>query len=135
MPAIAWRRTERFGIPEWFALVGLASFAAARWLPLLQSGFTCPLRGAIGLPCATCGMTRAFVALAHGDLSAAVAASPLGALLAAAAWGYAALDLARAALGLPWPELPQRAWRGAALAGMAAVALNWGWLLWRARGS
>jgi len=37
-----------------------------------------------GLPCATCGMTTAFAAAADGDLRAAFAAQPFGALLALA---------------------------------------------------
>ena len=47
-------------------------------------------------------MTHAFVALAHGDLAAALAASPLGALLAGGAWLYALADLARGS----WPAGP-----------------------------
>lgn len=34
-------------------------------------GLTCPLKLLTGVPCPGCGMTRAFVAIAHGDLSAA----------------------------------------------------------------
>jgi hypothetical protein len=126
---------ERFGIPEWFALLALTSFVAARFLPVLQVRLACPFRVVTGLPCATCGMTHAFVALARGDLAAAGSASPLGALLAGAAWSYAALDLSRVALRLPWPEIPARAWRAAVLAGMGAVAVNWAWMLWQARGA
>jgi hypothetical protein len=134
---VAVRRggTERFGIPEWFALLGLASFLAARFLPVLHTGLTCPFRAATGLPCATCGMTHAFVALARGEVGAAVAASPLGALLAAGAWSYAVLDLLRVARGRPWPSLSPEAWRAAVLAGLGATALNWAWMLWQARGA
>lgn len=131
---VAWRRTARFGVPELFALAGVASLVAARFLPLLEAGLGCPFRALTGLPCASCGMTHAFVALAHGRVVEAVAASPAGAALAGSAWLYAALDLARAALGLPWPMLPERAWRMMAAAGIGAVALNWAWMLWSARG-
>lgn len=130
---LAWKTIPRFGVPELFALAALASFLAARFLPLLGAGPECPFRSAIGLPCASCGMTHAFVALAHGDLAGAVAASPAGALLAAAAWLYAPLALGRAALGLPWPLLPERAWRALAASGLGALALNWAWLLLAAR--
>jgi hypothetical protein len=58
-------------------LVAVASAAA----PVLgafiyNTGFrvtwlVCPIRHFTGVPCPTCGMTRAFMALARGDLSAA----------------------------------------------------------------
>ena len=130
--AVAWRRTARFGHPEVFAGIAALSFLAARFLPALAVPWTCPLRAVAGLPCATCGMTHAFVALAHGEVAAAFAASPLGALLAAAAWLYAALDLLRAALGAPWPDPGERAWRWMAGGAVASVVLNWAWLLVRA---
>jgi hypothetical protein len=129
----AGRRTGKLGVPEAFALVGAASFLAARFLPLLALHSECPFRLVTGLPCATCGMTHAFVALAHGQPLAAWSASPLGALLAGGAWLYALLDLARVALGRPWRSLPQRAWRALAVAACSATALNWAWMLWRAR--
>src|SRR5512137_1544785 len=99
----ACRRAGRPGIPEAFALIGAASFLAARFLPLLEVHSECPFRLATGLPCATCGMTHAFVALARGDLAGA------------------------------WASLPQRAWRALAMATLSAAALNWAWMLWRAR--
>jgi hypothetical protein len=76
-------------------------------------------------------MTHAFVALAHGDLAGALHASPLGAALAAAAWGLALLDLARLALGRPVPAVPAGALRLATGAGVAALIVNWAWLLSR----
>ncbi|HSN14116.1 MAG TPA: DUF2752 domain-containing protein [Anaeromyxobacteraceae bacterium] len=126
---IAWRRAARFGVPEVFALIGLLSFAVARFLPVLAVPYTCPMKGAFGIPCATCGMTHAFVALARGDVAAALAASPLGALLAAAAWLYAALDLSRAALDLPFPFLDLRLQRALVAIATLALAANWAWLL------
>ena len=130
--ALAWRRTARLGHPEVFAGIGVLSFLAARFLPVLAVPWTCPLKAVAGLPCATCGMTHAFVALAHGQVAAAFAASPLGAVLAGGAWLYAALDLVRAALGAPWPDPGERAWRWMAGAAVASAVLNWAWLIARA---
>jgi len=128
---LAWRKRERPGVPELFALLGVASFLAARFLPVLALAPLCPFRAATGLPCASCGMTHAFVHLSRGEVGAALLASPLGAVLAASAWLGSSLDLARLALGLPRPALPEPVLRRAARAGLAAVALNWAWLLWR----
>lgn len=127
--ALAGRRP---GIPEAFAAIAALSFLVARFLPVLDLAMECPFRAATGLPCASCGMTHAFVALAHGDPGSAWSASPLGALLAGGAWAYAVLDLGRLAAGLPWPRIPQPAWRALAVAAVGAAALNWAWMLLRA---
>ncbi len=131
MVAVA-RRRGRPGIPEAFAAVAALSFLVARFLPVLSFHSECPFRALTGLPCASCGMTHAFVALARGEAGAAWSASPLGALLAGGAWLYAVLDLLRVAAGLPWPRLSERAWRAMAVGAVGAAALNWGWMLLRA---
>jgi hypothetical protein len=128
---ISSRKTSRFGHAEVFAAIALLSFLVARFLPVLALPFTCPLRGLAGIPCATCGMTHAFVHLAHGDVARALSASPLGALLAAGAWLYAVADLVRVAIGAPLPDPSPRALRAVAAVGVAAVLANWAWLLVR----
>lgn len=120
---------RRFGHLDVFAAIGALSFLVARFLPVLALPYTCPARGLLGIPCATCGMTHAFVALSHGDLAGALHASPLGAALAAGAWGFALLDLVLLALGRPFPRVPAGALRLATGAGAVALLLNWAWLL------
>jgi hypothetical protein len=122
---------RRLGHLDVFAAIAALSFLVARFLPVLALPYTCPARGLLGIPCATCGMTHAFVALGHGDLAGALQASPLGAALAAGAWGFALLDLLRLALGRPVPPIPTGAIRLAAGAGAVALLLNWAWLLAR----
>ena len=124
-------KRPRFGHADVFALVGLLSFLAARFLPVLALLVVCPMRALAGIPCATCGMTHAFVALAHGEVAAAFAASPAGALLAAGAWLYVAADLVRAAAGARLPVPSARAARLAAAAAVAVLVLNWAWLVAR----
>jgi hypothetical protein len=123
---------RRPGIPEAFAAIAALSFLVARFVPVLGIDYQCTFRVATGLPCASCGMTHAFVALARGDLASAWSASPLGALLAGGAWLYALVDAARLAAGLPWPRIPLGAWRGMAIAVTGAAALNWAWMVLRA---
>jgi hypothetical protein len=118
-----------FGHAEAFAAIFALSFLAARFLPVLALGYRCPLRALAGVPCATCGMTRAFVALARGDVAAALAASPAGALLAALGWAFALAALLRPALGFEWPAPGPRAARAAAVAAVLALLVNWAWLL------
>jgi hypothetical protein len=128
---MAARRTRAFGHPEVFAAIGALSFLVARFVPVLGLPFTCPLRGLAGIPCATCGMTHAFVHLAHGEVARAVQASPLGALLAAGAWAFAVLDLARWLAGAPLPIPGVRAARAAAAAGIVLLLANWAFLVVR----
>ena len=57
----------------------------ARHLPIL-----CPLRRLTGIPCGSCGLTRAATALSHGEFAAAstynLAAIPLALFLAVYWW-------------------------------------------------
>jgi hypothetical protein len=126
---MAQDRARRFGHPEVFATLAAASFLVARLVPVLALPWVCPAKGLLGIPCATCGMTHAFVALAHLDLAGALQASPLGALLAGGAWLFAALDLLRIVLGRPLPSLAPGAQRLAVAAGAVALVANWAWLL------
>ena len=58
-----------------FAGLGvIATRASERWLPLLP---VCLFHALAGLPCPTCGATRATVALARGDWVAALQWHPL----------------------------------------------------------
>lgn len=57
---------------------------------------TCLFLRITGYPCMFCGMTRAFILMAHGHIAAAWQMSPLGvplfcAMLAALGWGSACL--------------------------------------------
>jgi len=42
----------------------------------------CPMAGVLGIPCPGCGLTRATLALAHGDVQTALALHPLVFVLA-----------------------------------------------------
>jgi hypothetical protein len=122
---------RRLGHLDVFAAIGALSFLVARFVPVLGLPFVCPLRGLAGIPCATCGMTHAFVHLAHGEVARALHASPLGALLAAAVWLLAVLDVARLAVGAPPPVPGVRALRAATAAGIVLLLCNWAWLVVR----
>jgi Protein of unknown function (DUF2752) len=49
-------------------LIGSFLYKYGYRIPFLK----CPLQALIGIPCPTCGMTRSFVAIAQGNLDAAV---------------------------------------------------------------
>ena len=92
----------------------------------------CPLRSATGIPCLGCGLTRALYRLAQGDVTGALHANPLGALVFVGLLLWAFWTLLRAVF--PLPELPAtlggaraRALAPAALGGL--LALNYAWVL------
>ena len=122
-------RRRAFGHAEVFAAIFALSFVAARLWPLLDLHYVCLFKALTGLPCATCGMTRAFVRLAHGEPAAALAASPLGALMAAGAWLFAAADAVRLALGVPLPAPRPGTARAFAIGGGIALLANWAFLV------
>lgn len=111
--------------------VAAASTAALRplWLALAPVLPACPMRTFTGIPCPTCGTTRAAVALLHGDLATALHANPLAALagvgfvvggLVALAWAWARGPLPALPTRLPWSV------RAAVLALLVA---NWAWVI------
>lgn len=100
---------------------------SALWRPGELPGVVlCPFRAVTGIPCPGCGMTRAFCALGHGDLSGAFGYNALAPFVFAAAllvWAHALaavlkLDAARAAL-----ERLKPTQRAATV--MLAVTLAW----------
>ena len=82
------------------AVVPLA-FAAAALLSVAQAhaagsaGWACPLLAITGVVCPFCGLTHASIALAQGDVLAALGHHPLVFGLAAA-WVWTAVELVRA---------------------------------------
>lgn len=98
---------RRFGIGEVYLGIGLAAIAAARFFPFetLGGAFRCPLYGLTGVPCFTCGFTRAFVRTAHLHLSGAFEVSPLGMAVFLFVVAYCVYDLLRLAFDWPWPKL------------------------------
>jgi len=92
---------------------------------------TCPFKMLTGLPCPTCGVTRAVMAMTRFDLGAAFAFNPLAVVGAALGLAY----LAYASIVLAWrlPRFrPVLAPRDAALVRVGAIALlsaNWIYLV------
>lgn len=104
---------------------GLLALAAALLLDPrgVQDGVVvCPFRRVTGLECPACGLTRSWVHLAHGDLTASVAAHPFGVVLVVALLVLAWLVVRARRHGRRAPTLERLA-RGPAV---LAVAALWG---------
>ena len=102
--------------------------AAAPWSPALARGLPpCPFRALVGIPCLTCGTTRALLALARLDVGAALCWNPLAAAagILFVPGGLVALGAALTGRGVETPR-PAPALR-AALA--IARAANWVFLI------
>jgi len=93
----------------WAASAALALAAAPFAASIAHALPPCALHQWLGVPCATCGSTRAMLALTHGDVLRALAWNPLVTLaalvlvlgLAAPAWVALRAPLPR--LAGPWP--------------------------------
>jgi Protein of unknown function (DUF2752) len=115
----------------WLGVSLAAAVVGVAWLRLGLPRPACPLHAATGLPCPGCGTTRAIEALLAGEWSAALALNPLA---CAALAGVVLFDLYAGIVLLgrlprwrPRSPLPAPV-RGGVI---AAVALNWFWLMWR----
>lgn len=86
----------------------------------------CLFQTLTGLPCFSCGTTRAMASLAEGDFLASLSHNPLGVALAfgfpaVALWAFR--DLARKDAGLF--RFWQKHYRGICLVVVALLAVNW----------
>ena len=119
------------GVGFYWGAVAVAVCLLAPLAPQIAAALPgCHFEAVTGLPCPTCGATRAALALSRLDLAEAVAINPLAALAALAfvLGGYVA-----GVAALAGRSVRIRAPAGGALRLLAllAVAANWGWLLLR----
>ena len=84
----------------------------------------CPMAGVLGVPCPGCGLTRATLALLHGDLRSALHLHPL-VLLIAPIFMWAVASAAFGYVRGPRPGRNPRPW----LASRLATALAFGLLV------
>ena len=116
-------------------IVTVPVFLAARFYPFREHPvITCRFRQWTGYPCAGCGYTRAFQAIAHGRPADAASDCPAALLLFAGlalilAWNLTALALRRRIR--PGPRLMPgpRAFRWWIAAGIVLALANWIWRL------
>jgi hypothetical protein len=112
-------------------LVALAAVVAGRSYALWREQFVvlCPAWTIFGIPCPTCGATRAVVAVMSGDIGAGFGWNPLAALAALLAVVAVPATLLVLSGALQPPRMPTQ-WPPVTRAALvAALALNWVYLL------
>jgi hypothetical protein len=130
------RVPRRPGWPDWAlaAVVIWAALAAGASLLGALTGHEvvlCPLRRLTGIPCPTCGSTRAALSLLAGHVGAAWRCNPL---VFSAGLVAAAVVVVRVTLGRTLQVRLLRGERVAAWAlGAALVLANWAYVILRAR--
>lgn len=113
------------------ALVGLAGLALISLLHLDRLGFTvCTFKSLTGLPCMSCGTTRALGRLAAGDFMGALRMNPLATIgvIGAGAWAVADTIAALRGKGVRLRASGAVA-HALRIAVVAAVVLNWVYLI------
>ena len=92
--------------------------------------FVCVFHAVTGLPCLTCGATRAIAELVAGDIRGAVAMNPLATIAAIGMvpWGLADLVLMTRGRAVAVEAAPGGA-RVVRIAALALVAVNWAYLV------
>jgi hypothetical protein len=110
---------------------GLIAAGVVVSLGLDRLGLTlCTFKRLTGIPCATCGSTRALAQLAHLDVAGAVALNPLAALLSLAAAGWAVADMVLLLRGRALSlEMSSAEGRGLSIGAVAVVVLTWAYVV------
>jgi hypothetical protein len=130
-----WRRLRRGELDHeliWLAVSVAAALLAGAWLALRLPWPRCTFLALTGLPCFTCGATRAGIAFLSGDFVAAWQFNPL---VFVSLCGVVLFDLyAVAVLVGRLPRLrvslsQRRVGRVLAAVLLSAAALNWAYLL------
>jgi hypothetical protein len=100
-------RRERAGTAA-VAVAGAAALVASRAVSpaRIETGpVVCPFRLVTGLPCPGCGLTRAWVYIAHGDFGAALHANPFGYVTMGAAIAIMVAVAVAVVSGRPIPSM------------------------------
>lgn len=132
---LVWRRRPAAGFDHelvWLAVSVAALAGGAAWLAVGLAWPQCPFLAVTGLPCLTCGATRATIAFLHGNFPLALSWNPLAFV---ALCGLVVFDLyAVVVLVGCTPRLRIVDWTkseatAARIAVIAAIVLNWIYLL------
>ena len=109
----------------WLAAAVSAVALRPLWLTLSPLLRPCVFRGLTGVPCPTCGTTRAATAILNGDLGTALAANPLAAMagLVFVVGAPLAVGWTMTRKDVPFTTGPLQVW--ARIFAVSIIGLNW----------
>jgi hypothetical protein len=122
-------REERQLALLWLAAAASAVALKPLWLALAPHLRPCIFHSLTGIPCPTCGTTRAATAFLEGNLLAALAANPLAAIAGLLFVVGAPLAALWAVARWPMPTLPTPLPRWSRVLAVALIATNWLYLV------
>lgn len=111
--------------------IALLALLAARFGPLASLAPSCAFKGLLGVPCPTCGSTRAVVHLSHGEIASALAMNPVITLVIVFAvlfffYGLIALLFDFRRIGFVFTEREKNTVR---ITAVLLLLAQWGWLI------
>ena len=109
----------------WLAAAASALALRPLWLVIAPFLRPCVFRSLSGIPCPTCGTTRAAAAFLHGDIAAAFTANPLATAMGLLFVVGAPLAVLWAVARLPVPVLPSRLPLWTRIGAITLIAANW----------
>lgn len=118
----------------WGSALGASALFAVAWLISDVPTPLCPLHALTGIPCPTCGMTRATNALLYGDFAGALKWNPLLTLVLAGTAIYilyAAVVVIGKLPRLRWTPPSRSESRWIRIGVILLLAANWAYLIWR----
>jgi hypothetical protein len=114
-----------------YGAIALLALYAARFPQIIMFPSSCVFKRIAGMPCPTCGSTRAVLHLSHGEIIAALAVNPLTSSCFLAGILYFLYSFITLAPGIPRVGFAfSDAEKNALLAGAATLAMmNWMYLI------
>jgi hypothetical protein len=111
--------------------IALLSLLAARFGPLASMVPSCAFMGLLGVPCPTCGSTRAVLHLSHGEIASALTMNPIVTLVIVFAvlfffYSLITLIFDFRRIGFVFAERDKNTVR---ITAVLLLLAQWGWLL------
>lgn len=133
--SLCWRKISGSELPLGliYAVISILAVAGARLAVdgVAFKGYFCPFKFITGIPCPTCGITRAYAAVSHLDFAQALGLNPLMVIVLVGVWIWGLVSFSGSVYR---GRVPRISATGNAATAMrvfvvAAIAANWAYLI------